>query len=131
MFRNLNEDSHGNINNGFTPNDASPHAIIEPPRMTISRSVYNQKNLNDEMIYNKNAKSPSTGGFTARSCWSFVLKTFPFLSWIYNYKREYLVGDLISGATVCSLHIPGLGHAMLGINQNKQNNIPKVYLFSI
>lgn len=87
MFRNISEDGNGQANNGFEPDDM-PQTILEPARITISRSIYDQTTLNNEMMYNKNSKSPSSEGCTARSCWSFLLKTFPFLSWIYNYKRE-------------------------------------------
>lgn len=95
MFRNISEDGNGHINNGFKPND-DVHTNIEPAKMTISRSVYDQRNLHNEMIYNKDSKSPSSEGFAARSSGSFFLRTFPFLSWIYNYKREDLVGKLIN-----------------------------------
>lgn len=39
---------------------------------------------------------------------------FPFLSWITNYNRSYLYGDLIAGATVGIMLVPqGMAYAMI------------------
>lgn len=81
-------------------------------RIEISRLVYNQQDLHDAMIYTKKSKSPPEprNDFEVRP---FLLKTFPFLSMIFTYKLEYLVGDIMSGATVCSAHISGMGNALV------------------
>lgn len=87
---------------------------LNTSRIQITRTVYDQESLNSEMVYSNNKKSSKVCAEISGNCFlSFFLKTFPTFSWLYNYKREYFVGDLISGATVCSMHIPGMGHALL------------------
>lgn len=104
MFRHISEDSIG-----------SGKKVQEPSaQIQISRSVYDQENLHNEMVYVENKKvSSRCNNLSVTSFWRFFLKTFPIFSLLYNYKKEYLLGDIISGATVCSMHIPGMGHALL------------------
>jgi hypothetical protein len=46
---------------------------------------------------------------------SCFLGFFPILSWLQSYKKEDLLGDVISGCTVAIMHIPqGMGYALLG-----------------
>jgi solute carrier family 26, other len=46
---------------------------------------------------------------------SCFLGFFPILSWVQSYKKEDLLGDVISGCTVAIMHIPqGMGYALLG-----------------
>ncbi|XP_077868454.1 prestin-like [Saccoglossus kowalevskii] len=51
-----------------------------------------------------------------------MLSTFPISKWLSEYKvRDQLVGDLVSGATVCVMNIPqGMAYAMLA-------SLPPVY----
>lgn len=116
MFRSISESESGVANNGFKSDE-----VIEKngtqranSNIQITRPVYDQSSLNKEMVYSNDPKPANVCGNINRNCFlSFFLKTFPTFSWLYNYKREYLVGDIISGATVCSMHIPGMGHALL------------------
>lgn len=115
MFRNLSEPEKGSTNNGFLVDETSETAEKRPsPTIQITRPIYDQSKLNTEMVYSKNPKMTKVVLRKEQNAFvSFFLKTFPTFSWLYHYKREYLVGDLISGATVCSMHIPGMGHALL------------------
>lgn len=115
MFRHISEDSNGTENHGFKSDNANGKSVLEiPTQIQITRSVYDQNNLHHEMVYMKTPNVESRcNNITSRSFWKLFLKTFPIFSWLYSYKREYFTGDIISGATVCALHLPGMGHALL------------------
>lgn len=105
---------NGYTNNGFESDEVIQSARIVTSKIQIIRPIYDQKNLHDEMIYSNDPKpSAKCGNINGKSFMSFFLKTFPILSWLYNYKREYFVADIISGLSVVTLHIPGMGHALL------------------
>lgn len=109
MVRDSSE--NGVVNNGFKNDEMSEKV---ESNIQISRSVYDQQRLHNEMIYSKRSKSKvKCENNKENSLKSFFLTTFPIFTWIYNYKREYLIGDIMSGATVCTMHIPGMGHALL------------------
>lgn len=112
MFRQLSE--NGFVNNGFQSDEVVESEEKVNSKIQITRSVYDQKNLHDEMVYSKFPKATAKcGNINGKSFTSFFLKTFPILSWLYNYKIEYLVMDIISGLSVVTMHIPGMGHALL------------------
>ena len=100
------------INNGYSDVVSSNNKINS--KIHIMRSVYDQQSLHDEMMYSNDSKTAAKcGNINGKSFKSFFLKTFPILSWLYSYKREYLLADIISGLSVVTLHIPGMGHALL------------------
>jgi len=37
---------------------------------------------------------------------SFLLVKVPIIQWVWTYKLNYLIGDIISGITVAIMHIP-------------------------
>lgn len=79
-----------------------------------ARTVYNQQELHKEMVYDKSTiMSPRCGKLNGKSVKLFLLHLFPIITWVRKYKKDYFVGDVISGATVCTLHTPGMGHALL------------------
>ena len=43
---------------------------------------------------------------TCRDWLSFILLKVPILQWVWTYKINYLVGDIIAGITVAIMHIP-------------------------
>lgn len=88
--------------------------LVTKTTIHVSRPLFTQKDLNEELHYKKTASLKWEGSKLNSSCIKlFLLRTFPIVTWLSSYKREYLMGDLISGATVCSMHITGMGHAML------------------
>lgn len=118
MFRSLSESQgeseSGSTNNSFRNDELGRNEKNLNSNIQITRPVYDQSRLYKEMIYSKHPNSTKVSVKNERNSFvSFFLKTFPTFSWLYHYKREYLIGDLMSGATVCSMHIPGMGHALL------------------
>lgn len=115
MLRSFDDDGSVVNHNEVSHNKGKRHSVHEAvTKIEISRSLYNQQDLHDEMLYNKKSKSSrGCANFKVKSINSFLLKTFPFLSMFLTYKMEYLAGDVISGFAVCTLHLPGMGHALL------------------
>lgn len=80
----------------------------------VTRPLLSQKDFNEECQYQKiSSPKRKENKFNSTCIKLFLLRTFPIVTWLSNYKREYLMGDLFSGATVCSMHITGMGYAML------------------
>lgn len=116
MVLSISDTKSGSVNLAFE-NDKNDQLITvfdSFEKIEIIRPIYDQQDLHDEMLYHEKFKSSQKCDcINANAFKSFVLKTFPFLSMIYTYKMEYLVGDVISGISVCTLHLPGMGHALL------------------
>lgn len=90
------------------------NSVTKSLRINVNRRIFNQSDLNDELQYQNVSSSKSKPcKLTLAGIKLFLLRTFPIVTWLSNYKREYLMSDVISGATVCTMHIPGMGHAML------------------
>ena len=52
--------------------------------------------------------------FNTKSLARFIVRSFPIFSWMFSYKKDDFVNDLISGCTVAIMHIPqGMGYALL------------------
>ena len=108
--------------------DSEPMVRVREPHIHLERPVYKQVDFNRKyarpverkMLWRRIGdacqRSCSTKGLKKR-----VMRTIPILGTILEYRREYILGDIVAGLTVGIMHIPmGMGFAVLA-------SLPPIY----
>ena len=88
------------------------------PRVTINRPIYteedvgalttNEESTKEPLLSDKMSKwvSKKATGCTCSGLGRRLLSFFPFLFWLPQYKRSYIVKDLVAGLTLGVFQIP-------------------------
>ncbi|KAK4878230.1 hypothetical protein RN001_010736 [Aquatica leii] len=87
--------------------------------LRVQRPVYQTEELNEVTTYEYRQPNIATalknkcGSFKPKECFQNAV---PILKWLPNYKfKQNIMGDIFSGITVATMHIPqGMAYAFLG-----------------
>ncbi|CAG2117974.1 unnamed protein product, partial [Medioppia subpectinata] len=104
------------VNDGQVP--PSPHLSIN--RMAYSLPNFNARFRRSSQIPGARPKSMTSEKVLekvrpeCRSPWEVIKGLFPAIGWLSKYKKEDLIPDLVSGATIAVFQVPeSMGYSLL------------------